>query len=329
MKKAAYVAHIHRIDRENGLIENLEQALGSIHWRRIVPVNSKVAIKINLCDYVSKQGVITSLELLRSTIKLLRNFVQDVKVVESDGLQYSADYAAKSTGFLDVIQSTDATFINLTNDQFTFIKPQRTLYVKKYRMPKTLIDCDVFLTMPVMKTHELTLFTGALKNQFGCYPQHNRVLLHPHLAEAIVDINLILKPKLAIMDAITAVEGNGPAKGFPKKMNLIITSNNVVACDATALQIMGLDAKKVAHVKLAADVNLGPLNGYRLTGERISEVFSSFALPKRDIGNMFEQAAGSNPLTCKLVYDTQFLRPIVKIGRFVRRRTLKGRTYYF
>lgn len=329
MNDTVYSVNICRIDKNRRFIENLEKALNSVNWRRIVPTNSKVAIKINLCDYVPKLGVTTSQELLRNTIILLRNFVQDVKVVESDGLQYSADYAIKATGLLNVIESTDATFVNLTKDRFSYIRPQETLYVKKYCMPKTLDDCDVFLTMPVMKTHELTLFTGALKNQFGCYPQRNRVLLHPHLAEAIVDINLILKPKLAIMDAITAIEGNGPAKGFPKKMNLIVTADNVVACDATALQIMNIDVNKVRHVKLAADNNVGPLTGYKLTGERISDVSSDFVLPTKDIGNMFERVAGSNPLTCKLVYDTQLLKPIVKIGRVIRRRTLKGRTYYF
>ncbi|MBT0158543.1 DUF362 domain-containing protein [Candidatus Bathyarchaeota archaeon A05DMB-2] len=323
------MVNICRIDSKRSLTENLEEALERVNWRKIVPPNSKVAIKINLCDYVPKSGVTTSQDLLQSMIMLLRNFVQDVKIVESDGLQYSADYAVRATGLLPFIEKTGAEFVNLSRDRFSLIKPRETLYVKKYRMPKTLSDCDVFVTMPVMKTHELTLYTGALKNQFGCYPQHNRVLLHPRLAEAIVDINLILKPKLVVMDAITAIEGNGPAKGFPKKMNLLITSDNVVACDATALQIMNIDVNRVKHVKLAAENNLGPLTGYALTGEKISDVSCDFVLPTKDIGNTFERIVGSNPLTCKLVYDTQFLKPIVKIGRIIRKRTLKGRTYYF
>src|SRR3990170_7082240 len=329
MNGTAYSVNICRVDRNRSLAEDLEKSLDAVNWRKLVPANSKVAIKINLCDYVPKLGVTTSPELLQCTIDLLRDFVADVKVVESDGLQYSADYAIRATGLLNIIENAGSTFVNLTKDDFSYIKPRETLYVKKYRMPKTLSDCDIFITMPVMKTHELTLYTGALKNQFGCYPQRNRVLLHPHLAEALVDINLILKPKLVIMDAITAIEGNGPAKGFPKKMNLIITANNVVPCDATALQIMKINVNRVRHVKLAADNNLGPLNGYELTGERISDVSCNFVLPTRDVGNMFERMAGSNPFTCKLVYDTQFLRPIVKIGRVIRKRTLKGRTYYF
>lgn len=320
--------HIHRINREKDFRENLEEALETFNLSSVIRSHSVVVIKINLCDRVPKRGVITSSTLLYNTISLLRDIARDVKVVESDGLQYSADDAIKATGLLDVIEKAGGTFVNLSHDDYVAMRLKGTLHIRKYNMPKTLDESDVFITMPVMKTHELTLFTGALKNQFGCYPQRNRVLLHPYLAETIVDINLLLRPKLVIMDAITAIEGNGPARGFPKKMNLIITANNVVACDATALQVMRLDVNRVRHVKLAGDVELGPLSGFEVSGNSISEVSRDFALPNRDVGMMFETIAGSNPLTCKLVYDTMFLKPIVKIGRFIRMRTLKGRTYY-
>lgn len=43
-------------------------------------------------------------------------------------------------------------------------------------LPRLLLEADVVVTLPVLKTHALTYFTGALKNQWGCLPQYDRGL---------------------------------------------------------------------------------------------------------------------------------------------------------
>ena len=43
------------------------------------------------------------------------------------------------------------------------------------------------------------------------------------------------------MDARIGIEGNGPTKGKPVKMDLMLTSNDALAIDITAAKIMKLN----------------------------------------------------------------------------------------
>src|SRR5438105_8856215 len=98
-------------------------------------------------------------------------------------------------------------------------------------MPSVLLEADVFITLPVLKTHSLTYFTGALKNQWGCVPHYNRILLHKWLDPLLVSLQSLLRPELAIMDGIVGMEGRGPVNGKPRRLDLALASRDAVALD--------------------------------------------------------------------------------------------------
>jgi NAD-dependent dihydropyrimidine dehydrogenase PreA subunit len=93
--------------------------------------------------------------------------------------------------------------------------------------------------------------TGAIKNQFGCMPgllktqQHARLADPYDFAAMLVDLNMAIKPRLYIMDAVMAMEGNGPRGGTPRKTGLIMVSTDPVALDAAACKIIDLDPEYV------------------------------------------------------------------------------------
>jgi hypothetical protein len=72
-----------------------------------------------------------------------------------------------------------------------------------------------------------------------------------------VEVNRILKPKLAIMDAIVGIEGRGPTYGNPRRLDLVMASRDLVALDASAMRLVCLDPVKARHVKLAYQQGLG------------------------------------------------------------------------
>jgi len=124
-------------------------------------------------------------------------------------------------------------------------------------LPRILLDADVFVTMPVLKTHALTYFTGAIKNQWGCVPRYDRIALHYALDRLLVELNALLRPRLCIMDGIIGMEGRGPANGKPRQLDLLLGSRDPVALDATAMRLVGLDPAKCAHVCQAAAAGHG------------------------------------------------------------------------
>ena len=118
---------------------------------------------------------------------------------------------------------------------------------KVFVIANGVLESDGLVSLPKLKTHELTRFTGAVKNQFGCVPgilksqQHVRMPDPYDFATMLVDLNTLIKPRLYIMDGIMAMEGNGPRSGKPRKLGVLLFSTDPVAMDAIACKIIGLD----------------------------------------------------------------------------------------
>lgn len=138
---------------------------------------------------------------------------------------------------------------------------------------------DGLVSISKMKTHALEIMTGAVKNQFGCIPGPVKATFHVRFpdmykfARMLVDINMFVKPRLYIMDAIVAMEGNGPRNGTPKPMNLIIMSDDPVALDATACRLMNINPELVPTNKTGMEAGMGTYlaSEIEILGENIED----------------------------------------------------------
>ena len=106
---------------------------------------------------------------------------------------------------------------------------------KKFIIAKAVLDSDGVVSLPKLKTHGFEKFTGCIKNQFGCIPGllkgefHVKVPDANDFARMLVDLDSFVRPRLYIMDGITAMEGNGPRGGSPKQMNVLLFSDTCCA----------------------------------------------------------------------------------------------------
>lgn len=124
---------------------------------------------------------------------------------------------------------------------------KEALLNRRFVIASGVLDADGLVSLPKLKTHGLTRVTGAIKNQFGCVPgfskgQHHARTPDPYdFATMLVDLNTLIKPRLYIMDAVMAMEGNGPRSGKPRKLGVLLVSTDPVAMDAVACKIIDLD----------------------------------------------------------------------------------------
>jgi uncharacterized protein (DUF362 family)/Pyruvate/2-oxoacid:ferredoxin oxidoreductase delta subunit len=136
-------------------------------------------------------------------------------------------------------------------------------FIKRFTLANGALDADGILSIGKFKTHQLTRITGAIKNQFGCIPgvlkaEFHVKLTNPHdFARMLVCLNLYLRPRLYIVDGITAMEGNGPRNGDPVKLNVLLLSADPVALDATMCRIIDLNPEFVPTMKPGKDWGLG------------------------------------------------------------------------
>ena len=154
---------------------------------------------------------------------------------------------------------------------------QEALLNKRFIIANGVLEADGLISLPKLKTHAFTRFTGAVKNQFGCIPGMQKGQFHVKLpdpydfATMLVDLNTLVRSRLYIMDGIMAMEGNGPRSGRPKKMGVLLFSSDPVALDSIACKIIGLDPEYVPTSKPGEKAGLGTYHyeSIEVTGERV------------------------------------------------------------
>ncbi len=124
---------------------------------------------------------------------------------------------------------------------------KEALLIKRFVIANGVLAADGLVSLPKLKTHGLTRLTGAVKNQFGCIPgflknqQHAKTPDPYDFATMLVDLNTLIRPRLYIMDAVMAMEGNGPRGGKPRKLGVLLLSSDPIALDAIACKIIDLN----------------------------------------------------------------------------------------
>jgi uncharacterized protein (DUF362 family) len=232
------------------------EALRLCDWERLVPRGAHVLVKPNLCTAVPDkvEASNTDPEITAAVCEALLTRTDRIIIGESDGLRQTAHDAFAASGYVEIARRLGVRLVNFSETPWTRMVCEPAGAIE---LPRVLLEADVFVTLPVLKTHALTYFTGALKNQWGCLPQYDRILLHKHLDALLPALHRVLRPSLAIMDGIVGMEGRGPANGKPRRMDVILASRDSAALDATAMRLIGLEAEKSRHVVLAAQQGLG------------------------------------------------------------------------
>lgn len=310
----------------NNLEEAVQNALKAADWSK--RIRGRVFIKPNICSCEFISGAVTNPELLFYLVSFLRGKVAEVIVGDSNGYNYNCDDALERTGITEAVRKAGGRTINLSKDETVKVEDLNVLRLKNVLLPKTLLEVDSIISVPVMKTHEFTLYGGAVKNLFGCIPNNRRIFLHPHINMVFQDLLTILKPKFALMDATTAMEGNGPNRGIPVPMNLILASHDLLTLDKVATQIMGIDWRQIAHLQLL-DKNLQEELEAQIIGEKIDSVKRQFLMPYADLAVKAQRWVYKNTLLTRLCFGTPIfsaLQGSMKVFRAAN-NTIRGKAW--
>ncbi len=154
---------------------------------------------------------------------------------------------------------------------------------KKFTIAAAVLESDGIVSLPKLKTHGMQKITGCVKNQFGCIPGLLKGEFHVKLPEAsgfarmLVDLDRLVRPRLYIMDGIIAMEGNGPRGGNPRKMNVLLFSEDPIAVDATVCRLIDLEPLLVPTIAFGQAAGRGTHQKEQI--ELLGDDFDSFACP--------------------------------------------------
>lgn len=246
--------------RDKGVAAAVRECMEYCDWRRWIPRGGTVVLKPNLCTAVPEQieSSNTKLEVTAAACEVLLEQTNRISVVEGDHIRQTTEYVYEATGYTELAKKYGVSLLNLSKMPTVSVKCEP---IGEVALPRILLECDAFISIPVLKTHALTYFTGVLKNQWGCVPiALDRIQHHGAIHEMLSSLHRTFHPQFSIVDATVCMEGRGPVAGKARRLDAILASLDAVALDSTCMRLVGLDPNLSRHVVYAAKQGLGRMD---------------------------------------------------------------------
>ncbi|MEG1656527.1 MAG: DUF362 domain-containing protein [Christensenellaceae bacterium] len=237
----------------------------------------KVLLKPNLLRRSdTNQCIVTHPMMVKAVAQIAIECGAAVTIADSPGGPYTKSVLEslyKQTGY-DVMAKEVGAVLN-TNCDFEEVAFAEGKFLKHAKIIKPVIDADVIVNMPKLKTHGLTGMSGAVKNLYGTVAGLVKAEYHMRFSDmknfcgALVDIAQNASPQLTIVDSVWAMQGQGPGSaGEPKFVGAILAGQNIYAIDTVCAKIIGL--KEVLTIKEAM------IRGYDTIPQMVGDEIENF-----------------------------------------------------
>lgn len=257
---------------------------------RLIKPGKRVFIKPNLLtDRTPQQAVTTHPEVIRAIVKTVKEAGAIPIVGDSPSSATKIARVWDKTGILQVCKEENVELINLE-------KAGSRRFEKNgisFSISQPVLDADMIINVPKLKTHVLTILTAAVKNMYGCVPGYQKAILHKEFptptefGRLMVEVFRAVPPSLNILDAITGMEGDGPSAGSPINLNFLAASDNALALDLTVCRILKIDTRAVPYLKIMLKENPHSFENIEITGASIEDVSpQNFRVPSTVRGRL-------------------------------------------
>ncbi|MEM4267578.1 MAG: DUF362 domain-containing protein [Candidatus Woesearchaeota archaeon] len=215
------------------------------------PKKHRVFIKPNIVGPVKPEsGVVTHPKVVEGVIRYLKSIqINDIYIGDGPCIE-EVDYVYKKTGYRELCRRLGVVLVDLHKEKREKIKFRNRWVL----LPKIVLESE-YLNIAKLKTHIQTTVSLCTKNQKGLLDLKTKRAFHKDLDKNIAALANAIKPSLCIIDAITAIEGNGPGQMgcLVKNLDLIVIGDNMRDVDEIGCRIFGLKGSKIEHLKLCSD----------------------------------------------------------------------------
>jgi uncharacterized protein (DUF362 family) len=277
----ALVSIVRALDYERDLAEIIRRILRD---HRVAVAGKRVLLKPNLVEFASGSVINTEPRVVAAALEAFRSLgAADVRIAEGPGHRRVTWDLAEDAGYFNSVPEFENLFTDLNLDDVSLVTlRQPNSKLRSLYLPRTVLGCDLLVSMPKMKTHHWVGATLSMKNLFGLVPGGvygwpKNVLHWSGISECIVDLYQTIPNHFAIVDGIYGMEGNGPIQGTAKHAGVLVAGSDFPAVDQTCCRIMGLDPGKIGYLRLAA-AQLARPDTIRQIGETLASVRTPFAL---------------------------------------------------
>ena len=220
-----------------------------------------VVIKPNMVEFEPGHPITTHPQMIKAAVHLVDYLgAAKITIAEGPGHMRDTEYLLAATGIGEACSELGLPFLDLNLDDLEKREIKDSFSRLNYfYLPKTILEADALVSLPKMKTHHWVGVTASMKNLFGVVPGRKygypKNLLHTRgIPNCILDLNRALRPAMALVDGIVAMEGDGPINGTAKNTKVMIVSDDLAAVDATCARIMDFVPESLSYIRLAGQV---------------------------------------------------------------------------
>jgi len=250
----------------------LERSLRSI----MVRDPKKVLVKPNIVS-AEPYPTTTHPQVLDAVLEFLGRL--RCQVIVGDGPAIDAGNPARIVRDHPLRQTCASHGLELLNLHSLGFSKVKTEHGFTLRVSRVALDCDYSISLPVLKPHPHCRMTGALKNQFGLFPNRDRLFMHTRLLKnlhrSIAEVNAVAGPDLLIMDAVKTYRRANEMRhgGQPAELGYMLAGTDPVAMDCHGLRLLGdiepgLAGKRpedIGHIAWALRLGVGSAE-YQIEG---------------------------------------------------------------
>ena len=251
-----------------------DQGIGALGgMKAFVKKGDRVVVKPNIgWDVSPERGGNTNPKLVSQIIRhCLEAGAREVSVVDHPCDEWQRCYsdsgiekAAKDAG-AKVVPGGSAGYYHPVS-----IKGGKTLTSSQEH--EVILNADVFINVPILKSHSGTRLTAGMKNLMGdVWDRETWHRLDVH--QCIADFSTYRKPTLNVLDAYFVMKSNGP-RGVSVDDILVmkaqLISTDIVALDAAGAKLFGVKPEDVRYIEIASNMGIGRKDLDNLNIRRIS-----------------------------------------------------------
>ena len=246
----------------------------------------KVVIKPNLIMAKSPSFPVTTHPLvIKAVVRWLKEQgVSHITLAESSGGLYNAEYMKNVYHVCGMKQLEPDVTLNMDFSAQT-VNCQKGFSNHSFHIITPILDADYVINICKLKTHAMTGYSGGIKNLFGTIPGLEKPQMHyrwPDIRDfsrMLLELAQTVNPQLTIIDAIDAMEGNGPTGGTSHPLHLLFAARDFYTQDYFAAGLMKLDPMEIEMIKQAVECGLANPDEMELTGDLIPDDLTPFLVP--------------------------------------------------
>ena len=220
-------------------------------WSALVQPGRKVLVKPNLLsDATPAKAITTHPELVRQVVRGLKRAGAVVQVGDSPAGAMNLEQVWRTTGMAEVCASEQVPLVSF--EQGGTRQVTRDGHV--FAVANAIMEADLVVSLPKVKTHSLTTLTAAVKNFYGALPGYQKAQLHKaypkprRFCRMLRALHAVMPPNFSIADGVIGMEGEGPANGKPVTLGFLAASTDAVALDFALCQALHIDPRRVPYL---------------------------------------------------------------------------------